>query len=388
MVVLFIILFLPRLMERIKLPGLVGLIIGGLILGPRGLKFITAGDNTVKLLADVGKLMVMFFAGMEIDIRQFSRSGHKSLLYGFSTFLLPLSLGLLVARLFGNSWNAGVLIGSLLASHTLLALPMLIRHRLVQRESVTITIGATMFTDVLALIVLAVCTTIHTVGFSGPVLVVRLGGIIVFLPVILLGARWLVPRFLKRMGDENDKQALYVILLMTIAAVLAEAIHLEGIVGAFIIGLAVGDAVREGPVRDRLDTLGNALFVPLFFLTVGSLIDPLSFLRMSWYDIVFMLFIVGGLFLAKYFASLLSGRVLRYGRKDIMIMWSLSIPQVAATLAAALVAFESVNSVGERLITETTLDAVLVLVMITSILGPILTQHFIGKLKMPASSKL
>jgi len=238
-----------------------------------------------------------------------------------------------------------------------------------------------MFTDVSALIVLAVCTTIHTVGFSGPVLVVRLGGIIVFLPVILLGARWMVPRFLKRMGDENDKQALYVILVMTIAAVLAEAIHLEGIVGAFIIGLAVGDAVREGPVRDRLDTLGNTLFVPLFFLTVGTLIDPLSFLRMSWYDIVFMLFIVGGLFLAKYFASLLSGRILKYGRKDIMIMWSLSIPQVAATLAAALVAFESVNSVGERLITEATLDAVLVLVMITSILGPILTQRFINRLK-------
>jgi len=381
MVVLFVVLFLPRLMHRIKLPGLIGLIIGGMILGPRGLKFIAEGDNTVKLLADVGKLMVMFFAGIEIDIRQFSRAGHKSLLYGFSTFLLPLSLGLLVARLFGNSWNAGVLIGSLLASHTLLALPILIRQRLVQRESVTITIGATMFTDVSALIVLAVCTTIHTVGFSGPVLVVRLGGIIVFLPVILLGARWMVPRFLKRMGDENDKQALYVILVMTIAAVLAEAIHLEGIVGAFIIGLAVGDAVREGPVRDRLDTLGNTLFVPLFFLTVGTLIDPLSFLRMSWYDIVFMLFIVGGLFLAKYFASLLSGRILKYGRKDIMIMWSLSIPQVAATLAAALVAFESVNSVGERLITEATLDAVLVLVMITSILGPILTQRFINRLK-------
>lgn len=377
MLVLFMVLFLPRVFERFKLPGIVGLILGGLILGPKGYGVIDPGDTIMKFLSDVGKLMVMFFAGLEIDIDRFTRSGHKSLTYGLATFLIPLGAGLLIARLFGLSWNAAVLVGSLLASHTLLALPILIKSRMIKRESVMVTIGATMFTDVAALVVLAVCIAIHTVGFSASVLAVRFAGMAIFIPLFLLGARYLSPFFLSHMKEREDSQTLFILFLMIFAAVCAETIHLEGIVGAFIVGLAVGGVVHDGPVRRRLNTLGNTLFVPAFFLLIGALVDPLSFLRLSPSALGLMVCIIIGLILAKLMAAMLAGRILGYSRNEQLCMWSLSIPQVAATLAAALVAFETLNSAGERLIGEEILDGILILVMVTVILGPLLTQIFV-----------
>ncbi len=380
MLIMLIILFLPRIFERIRLPGLVGLIIGGLILGPAGFGLIHQDDPTVKLLADIGKLMVMFFAGLEIDIQQFRRTGHKSLIYGISTFTIPLTVGLISALLFGYSWITAVLIGSLLASHTLLALPVLIKYKLMKKESITVTVGATMFTDVAALIVLAVCIAIHTVGFDAKILTFRLAGMAIYIPVLLLGAKYLAPLCLKRMKENEDSQVLYLMLLMVIAAVGAEAIHLEGIVGAFIAGLTAGEVVQTGDIRNKLDTLGNTLFIPMFFLLVGSLINPFSFLRMTPKGIAFMIIIIGGLIISKYIAAKISGKILGYTKDETLCMWSLSMPQVAATMAAALVAHEAVNSAGVRLIDEATLDSILVLVMVTAILGPILTQRFADRL--------
>lgn len=380
MLVVLVILFLPRFTERLRLPGLVGLIIGGMIMGPHALGVITPESDVVHFMAEVGMLLVMFFAGLEIDLEKFARTGHKSLAYGLATFLLPLGTGLMIGRLFGFTWNTSVLVGSLLASHTLLALPILLKHGIVRRESVSVTIGATMFTDIAALVVLAVCVSVHTVGFSGSVLAVRFAGMLLYIPLILVGTRRLAPFCLRKMRERGNSQVLYILLLVTVAAVGAQAIHLEGIVGAFIVGLAVGEVVREGPTREKLDTLGNTLFVPMFFLMVGTMIDPFSFLRLSWPGIGFMLAIVGGLILAKFLAAAIAGRALGYGRNDALCMWSLSIPQVAATMAAALVAYEAVNPSGVRLIDEPTLDGVLVLVMVTSILGPILTQRFAKRL--------
>ena len=380
MLVIIIILIMPRVMERLKLPGLVGLIIGGLILGPNGLGVIAEDSSVMHFLADVGMLLVMFFAGLEIDIEKFVKTGHKSLAYGFATFAIPLTAGLLLGRLFDFPWITSVLVGSLLASHTLLALPLLIKHGIVRHESITVTIGATVFTDVAALVVLAVCVAIHTIGLSPSTLTIRLTGMIIYIPLILIGTRRLAPWFLNKMHNRKNSHSLLILLLVTIAAVAAEAIHLEGIVGAFVVGLAVGEVVRRGQIRHELDTLGNTLFVPMFFLIVGSLIDPASFLRLSSSGLGFMFAIVATLLITKFIAALLAGKTLGYARDDILCMWSLSVPQVAATMAAALVAYEAINSSGQRLINESTLDGILVLVMVTSILGPILTQRYVKRL--------
>ncbi|MCK5114165.1 MAG: cation:proton antiporter [Phycisphaerae bacterium] len=379
-IVMLIMLLVPRLFERIGLPGLVGLILGGLLLGPKVLGVISPDKHVMIFLADIGKLMIMFFAGLEIDFKGFTRKAHKSLIYGGATFLFPLTGGIIAARLFGNGWNASVLIGSLLASHTLLSLPILMRYKLMRTKAVTVTIGATIVTDIAALTVLSACVAIHTVGFSPVTLSIRFIGMLIYLPLILFIGKKFAGFCVRHFHDSEDSKTIAMLLIMILAAIGAELIHLEGIVGAFIGGLAVGEIVRKSKVREKLDTLGNVLFIPAFFLIVGSLIDPQSFLRLTPVRIGFMVVIVGVLILTKYLAARTAAMILHYNRNEMLNMWSMSIPQVAATLAAALVAFESVNKDGVRLINESVFDTILILVAVTSILGLILTERFAKRL--------
>ena len=153
------------------------------------------------------------------------------------------------------------------------------------------------------------------------------------------------------------------------------------IAGAFVAGLAVSGVLRNGPTKEKLETLGNTLFIPMFFLMVGTLIDPLSFARMDIADLIYALLIVFGLIGAKAAAAFLSAKILRFTPDEAKTMWSLSIPQVAATLAAALVAYETLNASGQRLISTVVFDTALLLMAVTTILGPILTDRYARRLQ-------
>ena len=198
---------------------------------------------------------------------------------------------------------------------------------------------------------------------------------IIYFPLVLFGAR-AIARFGHKIETSDENQTIIMLLIMGVAAIGAEIIHLEGIVGAFIGGLAVSEVVREGVVRKSLDSLAHTLFIPMFFLAIGSMIDPSSFLRMSGADYLFAAGIVGGLVVAKFIAAKISARILNYSKNEGSLMWALSTPQLAATIAAALVAFESVNKSGERLINETVFDTILILMTVTAVLGPILAETF------------
>ena len=381
-IIMFVILLFPKLLERFKVPGILGLVLGGVMIGPVGLSLISSENSTFHLLADVGKLMVMFFAGLEVDFEEFVTTWKKSLTFGALTFTIPFAAGLSVALLGGYPALSALLIGSLLASHTLIALPILIKYKLMKNESVNVAIGATIFTDIAALIILAVVTSIHTVGFSPSILAVRLGGIVIYLPLVLFGARK-IARLSHKMRATDENQTILMLLIMGVAAIGAEIIHLEGIVGAFVGGLAVSEVVREGAVRKSLDSLANTLFIPMFFLAIGSMINPSSFIKMSPYDYLFTVGIVTGLIGAKFVAAKLSGKILRYTKDESNLMWAISTPQLAATVAAALVAYETINDKGTRLITETVFDTIFILMAITAILGPILAQIYAARLSKP-----
>ena len=377
-IVMFCILVIPKLFEKMHLPGLVGLLLCGLLLGPNGLNL--SSDNNHHLFSDIGKLMVMFFAGLEIDYDDFILNKYKSFIFGLLTFILPLCTGMIIGMSFGYSFNTSLLIGSLLASHTLLAMPILIRYGIVNVEAVTVTVGATIFTDIAALIVLTACISFHTVGFAPKILAVRLGGALIYLPLLLFIARKVAKFFIPRMHNSEDSKTILILVIMIVAAVGAEMIHLEGIIGAFIGGLAVGEIIRGSKTKAKLETLGNTLFIPAFFIAVGALINPMSFLKLRGSGLLFVILIVGGLVIAKFLASFIASKILHYKKMEMLTMWSLSTPQVAATLAAALVAFESKNADGVRLITEPVFDTILILVAITSILGLTLTVKFAKKL--------
>ncbi len=373
-ILLTVIFLVPPIFERLRLPGLVGLLVAGVILGQNGLKFLNPDSETIKLLSDIGKVYLMFVAGLEIDLNQFRKTKNRSIAFGSLTFLVPMIAGICVGRLFSFGWNASVLIGSLLASHTLLAYPIVSRLGVVKNEAVTVTIGATIFTDTAALLVLAICVGIHAGNFSTLSLIRLVCGLAIYAAVILFGFNWAGKEYFKRSGNEQSNQFLFILLALFIASVGAQLIGVEEIVGAFLAGLAVNDVLGKSPVKEKVEFVGYVLFIPCFFIDMGLLINIPGFIK-TLSSIGLTVAIVVGLIGSKFVAAYLAKLLYRYKTVEMLTMWSLSLPQVAATLAATLVAYESLNPAGERLIGENVLNSVIVLMVVTSILGPMITAR-------------
>ncbi|MBD1853868.1 cation:proton antiporter [Leptolyngbya sp. FACHB-711] len=365
---LAVILIVPIAFERIRLPGLLGLLIAGVILGPNALRLLSNESETMHLLSDIGLVYLLFVAGLEIDLEQFRATKHRSAGFGFLTFLFPLLTGIAVGRVFGFGWNSSVLIGSLLASHTLLAYPIVSRLGLVNNEAVTVTIGATIFTDIGALLVLAICVGINKGDFSVFSLASLLLSLLIYSAVILFGFNWLGKEFFRRSGDAEGNQFLFVLLVVFIASISAELIGIEKIVGAFLAGLAVNTAVGEGSVKEKILFVGSVLFIPIFFVNTGLIINIPGFIR-SLGNIELTLAIVLGLIGSKFLAALGTKFLFGYGWREMITMWSLSLPQVAATLAAAFVGFRA------NIISEDVLNTVIVMFVVTATLGPIITAR-------------
>ncbi|MBD2205237.1 cation:proton antiporter [Calothrix sp. FACHB-1219] len=373
-ILLAVILTVPPIFERLRLPGLVGLLVAGVILGQNGLKLLNSESETINLLSEIGKIYLMFVAGLEIDLEQFRKTRNRSISFGIFTFIVPLIAGIIAGRLFNFSWNTSVLIGSLLASHTLLAYPIVSRLGVVSNEAVTVTIGATIFTDTGALLVLAICVGIHGGDFSALSLATLLGGLAIYSAVVLFGFDWAGKQFFRRSGDEQSNQFLFILLALFLASVGAQVIGVEKIVGAFLAGLAVNDVLGRSPVKEKVEFIGSALFIPCFFIDMGLLIDIPAFLKTLssiWLTVVIVIALIGSKFIAAFIAKLLY----RYNNAELLTIWSLSLPQVAATLAAALVAYQTVNPAGERLINEGVLNSVIVLMLVTSVMGPVITAR-------------
>ena len=374
---LLVSLSVPPIFERLRLPGLVGLLAAGVLLGPSGLQLLTGESETMKLLAEIGKIYLMFVAGLEIDLDEFRKTRDRSLGFGAATFLIPLIAGALVGRAFGFGWNGSILIGSLLASHTLLAYPIVQRLGATTNQAVTVTIGATIFTDIGALLVLAICVSIHAGEFSPTTLIVQLVSMALYCVAVLLGLDRAGKAYFHRTGDEEGNQFLFILVALFLAAVGAQIINMERIVGAFLAGLAVNDVVGRGPVEEKVEFVGSVLFVPFFFIDMGLLLDIPAFLDSLTSNLGLTLAVVVVLLSSKFLAALVAKVLYRYRWTECLTMWSLSLPQVAATLAAALVGLQ----VG--LLTNEVFNSVVVLMLVTSLLGPVLTERFAARLPRP-----
>jgi Kef-type K+ transport system membrane component KefB len=378
---LVVFLLVPALCRRIRLPAVVGLLIAGVALGPSGLQLAPKHGPVADFFADLGKLLLMFFAGLEIDINQFQRVRNRSIGFGLASFGLPLVMGFVLGLCFGYSALSALLIGSVFASHTLLGYPIVQRLGLVRNEAVTVTIGATIFTDVAALLVVAVCLPIHMAGFSAKSFLLQIVELAIYIPLVLLVLSRIAHFLMVRFHAARDGQLLVILLMVVVASIGAEAIHLEGIIGAFLAGLAVNRAVEHSEAKEDLEFLGNTLFIPVFFVTIGFLIDVRVFIETIRTHFGLVCCVVLTPILAKWIAGAATGRAFGYTRDEGRIMWALALPQVAATLAVTLTAFNAKNSAGERLIDEPILNSVLVLVVVTSILGPVLTEFFGQRMK-------
>src|SRR4051794_28558543 len=381
-VAMLILFAIPPLCRRARLPAVVGLMAAGVLIGPFGLQLAPRHGEVVEFFAELGKLLLMFFAGMEIDLVQFNRTRNRSIGFGLLTFALPLTAGLLVGLWAGYPWVGALLIGSLLASHTLIAFPIVEKLGKLRNEAVTVTIGATVFTDVAALLVLAICIPIHVSGFAPDTFAIQVLQLAVYVPAVIFGLGWVAQKLFALKPSKEGQFAL-MLLLVAVAAVAAEVIHLEGIIGAFLAGLAVNSATRDSEAKHELEFIGNHLFIPTFFVAIGFLIDLRTFAHTLVDHFWLVAGIVGGLIGSKFLAAAIARRLYGYSRTEGLTMWSLSLPQVAATLAATLVAYETKNAAGERLIGEPVLNSVIVLLVVTSVLGPVLTERFARRLPAP-----
>ena len=366
---------------RLRLPDCVGYILLGVLIGPHLLGVLPAHAQVANFFAELGKLLLMFFVGLEIDLDQFALARRRAALFGIATFALPLIAGIGVAHEFGYAPVAALLVGSLIASHTLIAFPMVATAGLAARPSVVVTVGATVLTDMLSLLVLAACLTTHRTGFAPVAIMVQIGELIAFAAILLGVVGPLARRAVVAIGNSDEASFALLLVIVSAAAIAAEAIQLEGIIGAFLAGMAVNQAVKSSGAKEKLEFIGNSIFIPAFFIVTGFLIDLRLLVVSLTSDLPLVVSIIMALIAAKWAAAEIAGRVFGFDATDRLLATSLTLPQVAATLAAALVSYDAVNAAGERLIDGRMLNAVLVLVVVTAVLGPVLTERAIAQLR-------
>ena len=381
MIGITIVLIVPSVSRRCHLPPVVGLILTGIICGPYCLGMLRHTAPVLAMFAEIGRLLLLFYVGLEIDLALFNQAKWRTTFFGLATFLLPLGFGVALGVGFGYSLVAAVLIGSLLASHTLIGYPVVERYGLLQRQSVIVTVGATIFTDTLSLTLLTVCVSIHKTGFDGYQLAKQLVEIAVYIGIVLFGLSRLARWFFTKFQPEPDVQMLVLLFIVGAAGLLAEVIHMESIVGAFMAGLSVNRVLRGTHTQKNIEVLGKTLFLPAFFIAIGLAINLPDVWRSILNHSGFVFLMTAGLITAKFLAAWITGAVYGYSRNDRLNMWSLSMPQVAATIAAALVAYKAMDAAGNRLIGQDVLSSILVMVLVTAITGPILTEVFSKKIK-------
>jgi Kef-type K+ transport system membrane component KefB len=357
----------PVLAERLNLPGLVGIVLGGTLVGPFVLDWVQR-VGIVEALGALGLLYLMFLAGLELDLDEFQRNRRPALTFGALTFSLPFVLGLLLVLPFGYGLATALLYGSLWASHTLVAYPIVQEHRLTRHRAVGMAAGGTVITDTLALFVLAVVVGSVESDKGTTEIVLRL----VLGLVVLAGFCAIVlPRLgrlaFARLGEGDAPRFLFLLAALTGAALVADRMGLEGIIGAFFAGLALNRLVPSGgELMERVEFVGGVLLIPFFLLSTGMLLDPRQFMEPD------VLVIAGAslaiVFAGKAAASYLSGRLSGFAGNEVRLVFGLTIAQAAATLAAVTI------GVDVGIFDEDLLSSTLVVVLVTVIVAGIVTR--------------
>ena len=358
----------PVLAERLRLPGLVGIVLGGAIVGPYVLDWVER-DGVVESLGQLGLLFLMFIAGIELDLDEFQRDRRPALRFGALTFTIPFVLGLLLALPFGFSVATAALYGSLWASHTLISYPIVQQHRLTQHRAVSMAAGGTVITDTLALSVLAIVVGSVNSDEGSVEIVVSL---IIGMGILAAYCAFLLPRIgrwsLAHLGTGTVPTFLFLLAALTSAALVADRVGLEGIVGAFFAGLALNRLVKSShaEAKESFEFVGAALLVPFFLLSTGMLLDPEQFTELD------VLAIGAGslaiVLVGKATAAFLAGRLAGFAPSEIRLVFGLTVAQAAATLAAVTIGTEA------GIFDDELLSATLVVVLVSVIVSSIVTR--------------
>ena len=369
-----IILITPLLSERLRLPGIVGIIIGGMLIGPHGFGLMEDGER-IQFLSTIGLVYLMFSAGLEVDINQFMRVRSRALVFGMITFTFPQLMGMGLGYILGLDWLGMILLGSAFASHTLIAFPILTKFGVTRNEAIAVTIGATVLTDIGAFIVLAVVLGAKSGGgFTFGYFVQLLIMLAIFTGVIIFG----LPRLGKIIFQKLTGRAVefqFVIVVLFIAAFGAELIGVHEVVGAFIAGLAVNSMLpRHSPVTSHVLFIGESFFIPVFLLYSGLITDPRAFLK-SPQTIIVAVGVTIVAYVSKLIAAWITAKIYKYTKSEFLTVYGLSHAQAAVTIPTLVIGLE----IG--LFDSTLFNAAILMILLTSITSPLIVQRFAPKLQ-------
>ncbi len=379
--VLFIILFAPILLNRLRVPSIIGLILAGVAIGPKGFNLLLR-DSSIELFGTVGLLYIMFLAGLEIDLSDFKKNRNKSIVFGMFTFLIPMGLGTLAGFYFLEfSLTSSILLASMFASHTLLAYPIASRFGVSKSLPVNITVGGTIITDTLALLVLAVIAG-SAKGELDQAFWLNLSiSVLIFGAAVLIGFPYIGRWFYKKFED-NVSQYIFTLAMVFLAAFLAELAGIEAIIGAFLAGLALNRLIpHTSPLMNRIEFVGNALFIPFFLIGVGMLVD-LRVLFNGPGALIVSATMITVATVAKWLAAFLTQKSFRLSATDRQMIFGLSNAQAAATLAAVLVGFKL------GILSEDVLNGTILMILVTCLISSFAVERAARKMALLEATDL
>jgi Kef-type K+ transport system membrane component KefB len=381
-IILLVLLLMPLLLKKVRIPGIVGLILAGVAIGPKGFGLIEM-DSGMKLFGTIGLLYIMFLAGLEIDFRDFQKNRNKSLVFGFLTFSIPLSIGTISTLYILNfPFNSALLLASMYATHTLISYPIVSRLGVTKNEAVAVTVGGTIITDTAALLLLSLIKSSVGGADLSIVLLKMAISFAIFLIIVLFLfskiARW----FFKNIESEGTSQYVFTLLVVFSAGVMAELAGIEPIIGAFLAGLILNRLVpHSSALMNRINFVGNALFIPIFLISVGMRVDlHVLFADANSWKVAITILVVA--YLTKWLAAYFTQKIFNYSVVERNIIFGLGSSHAAATLAIVLIGFDL------HLFDDSVLNGTILMILVTCLVSTFITENAAKKLAFKELEKI
>ena len=379
--VLMIILFAPIVLGRLRIPHIIGMILAGVVIGQYGFNILER-DSSFELFGKVGIYYIMFLAGLEMDLENLKKNISKALVFGVLTFCIPFAVGMWVGMsLLHFGLGTSPLFSCILASHTLVAYPIVGRYGMSRHDSVSISIGGTMFALTVALFVLAGISGIYRGELESGSWIFFIGKCVAYCAFVFL----VFPRFARwffRKYEDNVMQYIFVLALVFLSAALAELAGMEGIFGAFLAGLVLNRLIPHvSPLMNRTEFVGNALFIPYFLIGVGMLINlGALFSGGDTIKVVLVMVLIGTF--TKWIAAWITQLIYRMSKASRQMMFGLSNAHAAGALAMVMVGMKIEIAPGEFLMNDDMLNGVVIMILISCIVSSIVTEHAVRSMAL------
>jgi len=382
MLVLFIVLLIPLLLRKTGVPTIIGLIFSGIFIGPYAFNLVNQND-IIELFSKVGLLYIMFLAGLELDFSEFKKNKYKASSFGLFNFIFPFIAGYALGIFFFQfDILSSTLLGIMLASNTLIAFPSVSKLGLQKAPAVITAISGTVIADTIVLIVLAFLTSIFS-SESGQLNILYF---LIYFTLFSLFVFLILPRisswFIRRLANDGDLQFLFTLAVLFAVSFTSEVVGAEPIIGAFFAGLAMNKLIpSSSTLMNRIDFVGNTLFIPFFLISVGMLVN-LEILFQGYLPLVYAVILTVVAIAGKWLAAILTRLLFKQSKFETQVLFGLTSARAAATLAIAMIGLKN------GLINQDLFNAIIILILATSLFSSYLTERSGKKLLIEEDSKI